>query len=371
MKMESSNVYVLSNYMKEFTPARLRNFRRDLAGWYQANQRDLPWRRTTEPYRIWISEIMLQQTRVAAVIPYYERFLARFPDVAALAAATDDDLLNSWAGLGYYSRARNLRTAARQVVTAGHFPETYDDILQLPGIGPYTAAAVASICFGAPHAVLDGNVIRVLTRLTNDSDDIWSLRTKNRLQQVAQILLDPGNPAVHNQAVMELGATICVPREPRCKLCPIISYCEARSKGLERELPVKLRLSEIRRSRRKLLVVIRNGNILLWQRAQDAALLGGFWELPELHQLPEAKSVRLLKEFSHAITNHIYDFRVVSARVSRVPSPLLWMPLEQLPVLPLSTVTRKALLYAQLPRNAPTGGVEWEDGKSCELLIRK
>ena len=122
MKMESSNVYVLSNYMKEFTPARLRNFRRDLAEWYRANQRTLPWRRTSDPYRIWISEIMLQQTRVATVIPYYERFLTRFPDVAALAEASDDDLLNSWAGLGYYSRARNLRAAARQIAAVGHFP---------------------------------------------------------------------------------------------------------------------------------------------------------------------------------------------------------------------------------------------------------
>ena len=371
MKMESSNVYVLSNYMKEFTPARLRNVRRDLAGWYRAHQRDLPWRRTSDPYRIWISEIMLQQTRVAAVIPYYERFLARFPDVAALAAASDDDLLNSWAGLGYYSRARNLRAAARQIAAVGRFPEEYDEILQLPGVGPYTAAAVASICFGTPHAVLDGNVMRVITRLTNDSDDIRALRTKNRLQEAAQILLDPANSAVHNQAVMELGATICVPREPKCKLCPIIEYCTARSNGLERELPVKLRRSEIRRVRRTLLVAIRNGNILLWQRAHDAALLGGFWELPEPHQLPEAKSGKLLREFSHAITNHIYDFRVVSARVSRVSPPLQWTPLEQLPALPLSTVTRKALLCAQLSPEAPTGGVEGENDKSCELIIRK
>src|SRR5687767_5202506 len=136
--------------MKEFTPARLRSFRRDLGEWYQANQRDLPWRWSSDPYGIWISEIMLQQTRVAAVIRYDERFLARFPDVAALAAAPDDELLGAWAGVGYYSRARNLRAAARKIVAAGTFPESYDDILQLPGVGPYTAAAIASICFGTP-----------------------------------------------------------------------------------------------------------------------------------------------------------------------------------------------------------------------------
>lgn len=348
MKMESSNVCVLSNYMKEFTPARLRTFRRRLGDWYLANHRDLPWRRTTDPYRIWISEIMLQQTRVAAVIPYYERFLTRFPDPATLAAASDDDLLNAWAGMGYYSRARNLRAAARLIVAAGKFPEQYEAILELPGVGPYTAAAVSSICFGTPRAVLDGNVIRVVARLTQDSGDIQSLRTKERLQQVAQMLLDPANPAAHNQSVMELGATICIPRAPKCELCPVSEFCAARSSGLERELPIKLRRVEIRRERRTLLVAIRNGKILLWQRAKDAAMLGGFWELPEPHQLPEATSAKLLSEFSHAITNHIYDFRVVRTRAGQVAFPLQWTPLGQLPALPLSTVTRKALLGAQI-----------------------
>lgn len=348
MKMESSNVRVLSNYMREFTPARLRAFRRDLGAWYKANARDLPWRRTRDPYRIWISEIMLQQTRVAAVIPYFERFLSRFPDVAALAAASDDDLLSAWAGLGYYSRARNLRSAARKIVAAGDFPRSYDAILELPGIGPYTAAAVASICFGIPRAVLDGNVMRVLSRLTHDDGDILSSRTRDRMQATAQSLLSPSEPATHNQAVMELGATLCIPRDPKCKSCPVIKYCLARQAGLERELPVKARRAEIRRVGRTLLVAIRNGNILLWQRAQDAAMLGGFWELPEPHQLPEAKSVKLLHQFSHAITNHIYDFQVVRARAGQLSPILQWMPLEQLPALPLSTVTRKALLGAKV-----------------------
>lgn len=334
--------------MKECTPARVRDFRRDLGEWYKANQRDLPWRRTQDPYRVWISEIMLQQTRVAAVIPYYERFLTQFPDIAALAAVSDDDLLSAWAGLGYYSRARNVRATARQIVAAGSFPKTYDEILKLPGIGPYTAAAVASICFAQPCAVLDGNVMRVITRLTRDDGDIGSSRTKARLQGIAQLLLDPVNPSVHNQAVMELGATICTPGEPKCPICPVRKYCLGHSAGLARELPVKLRRAENRRERRTLLVAIRNGNILLWQRAQDAALLGGFWELPEPHQLPEAKTDKLLAKFSHSITNHIYDFHVVRVRVGQVPAPLQWTPLDQLPALPLSTVTRKALLGAKL-----------------------
>ncbi|MBI2687536.1 MAG: A/G-specific adenine glycosylase [Acidobacteria bacterium] len=330
--------------MKVFTPARVRAIRRTLGTWYRLNKRDLPWRQTRDPYRIWISEIMLQQTRVAAVIPYYQRFFQQFPSIAALAEASDDALLSAWAGLGYYSRARNLRAAARKIVEAGAFPATFDDILALPGVGPYTAAAIASICFDAPHAVLDGNVMRVLARLTRNKGDILSSRTRAALQESAQTLLDAGSPAEHNQAMMELGAVICTPRDPACEECPLLKYCLARVAGLESELPIKGRRAEIRRVRRSLLVAIRNGNILLWQRAQDAAMLGGFWELPEPHQLPEAKTAKLLHKFSHAITNHVYDFHVMAVRVSQEPSTLQWTPLNQLSALPLSTVTRKALL---------------------------
>jgi A/G-specific adenine glycosylase len=329
--------------MKEFTPARVRAIRRALSDWYLANKRDLPWRRTRDPYRVWISEVMLQQTRVAAAIPYYDRFLTRFPDVASLAAASDEDLLKAWAGLGYYSRARNVRAAAQKIVENGAFPATYDEIIALPGIGPYTAAAIASICFDLPHAVLDGNVMRVLSRLTQEEGDIQSSATRQRLQQSAQNLLDVSHPSNHNQAMMELGAVVCIPKEPKCKFCPVSRDCHAHSAGLARELHVKLRRAEIRRVRRSLLVAIRNGNILLWQREQDAALLGGFYELPEPHQLAEVKTAKLLYEFPHAITNHIYDFHVMAARVGQVNPPLQWVPLEQLSALPLSTVARKAL----------------------------
>lgn len=263
--------------MKEFTAARIRGVRAALGDWYRACKRDLPWRRTRDPYRVWISEIMLQQTRVSAAIPYYERFLSRFPDVHVLAAASDDDLLQAWAGLGYYSRARNLRAAAQNVAAAGAFPDTYDSIIALPGIGPYTAAAIASICFGLPHAVLDGNVMRVLARLTQEEGDIQSSATRARLQQSAQTFLDVKSPADHNQAMMELGAVICIPKEPKCKFCPISNHCISRSSGLASQLPVKVKRAEIRRVRRTLLVAIRNGNILLWQREQDAAMLGGFY----------------------------------------------------------------------------------------------
>ncbi len=182
--------------------------RRALARWFQREQRDLPWRRTRDPYAIWISEIMLQQTRVAAVIPYYERFLARFPDFHALAAAEETDVLTHWAGLGYYSRARNLQKAAKQMVDLGTFPRQHESILALAGIGAYTAGAVASIAFGLPHPAIDGNVRRVVIRLAGSADI--------SIEEEAAALIDTKDPGRHNQAMMELGALICIPREPRC-----------------------------------------------------------------------------------------------------------------------------------------------------------
>src|SRR5437867_5667129 len=181
-----------------------------LLAWYRGGHRDLPWRRSADPYRIWVSEIMLQQTRAQAVIPYYERFLARFPTLESLAAARESEVVTVWSGLGYYSRARNLRLAAQQAVAAGGFPAGYPAIRALPGIGDYTAAAVASIAFGLPYAVLDGNVLRVIARMENDEADIASARTRERFRGIAQQWLDPRAPAQFNQALMELGATVCL-----------------------------------------------------------------------------------------------------------------------------------------------------------------
>jgi A/G-specific adenine glycosylase len=186
--------------------------RRRLLEWYQKHKRDLPWRRTRDPYGIWISEIMLQQTRAAAVIPYYERFLALFPDAPALASAPEQDLLAAWAGLGYYARARNLQKAARLIVELPRFPSDYAGLRQLPGVGDYTAAAVASIAFGKPHAVLDGNVLRVLSRMVAEQGDIKSPAVRRGLATLADKLLHRARPGEFNQALMELGATVCVPK---------------------------------------------------------------------------------------------------------------------------------------------------------------
>jgi A/G-specific adenine glycosylase len=212
-----------------------------LLDWYRRGHRELPWRASSDPYRIWVSEIMLQQTRAQAVIPYYERFLARFPTVEALAAAREDEVLALWAGLGYYSRARNLRKAAQAAVAAGGFPRDYEAIRSLPGVGDYTAAAIASIAFGLPHAVLDGNVLRVVARVENDAADIASSRTKERFRAVAQSWLDPREAGHFNQALMELGATVCLPKNPLCLVCPLRDCCRARQEGTAAQLPVKLR----------------------------------------------------------------------------------------------------------------------------------
>src|SRR6266576_3221317 len=219
----------------------LATFRRQLLGWFREFQRDLAWRRTTDPYPIWLSEIMLQKTRVAAVIPYYERFLARFPDVRALAAAPQEEVLRLWSGLGYYSRARNLQHAAQEIVAkhGGVFPLDENDALALPGIGRYTAAAILSIAYGAKHAVLDGNVARVLARIFVVQGDLRDAKRWQSLQQSADALLDAKSASDWNQAMMELGATLCTPQSPQCLLCPVTQFCRARKLGITDSLPAR------------------------------------------------------------------------------------------------------------------------------------
>ena len=222
----------------------LPTFRKQLLGWFRQFLRDLPWRRTRDPYRIWLSEIMLQQTRVAAAIPYYERFLERFPDVYALASAPQEEVLRLWSGLGYYSRARNLQKAAQQIVAkhGGKFPTLWEDVLALPGIGNYTAAAILSIAFDKPFAVLDGNVARVLARLGAIRGDLRESKRWQKLQKNAGALLDAVSPGDWNQAMMELGATVCTPKSPQCLLCPVAKFCEGRKLSIAESLPEKRKM---------------------------------------------------------------------------------------------------------------------------------
>ncbi len=201
------------------------SFQDKLLRWYRRHARKLPWRQTRDPYRIWVSEVMLQQTRVAAAIPYFERFIERFPDVESLARAPEEELLRAWSGLGYYSRARNLQRAAKLIAERGSIPNDYDALRELPGIGQYTAAAVASIAFNQPYAVVDGNVRRVLSRVACRNEG---------LDEMAEALLDRKHPGRYNQALMELGATVCLPREPHCGACPVAALCTASVMGGKR-----------------------------------------------------------------------------------------------------------------------------------------
>ncbi len=269
---------------------------------------------------------MLQQTRVAAVIPYYHRFLDRFPDAAALAQAPEGEVLALWSGLGYYSRARNLQKAARQIVERGSFPETFVEIRELAGVGDYTAAAVASIAFGLPHAVVDGNVRRVVARLTNGKVDT---------QGVADLLLDTRNPSRSNQAIMELGAVVCLPRDPQCSECPVARHCEAHSHGTQNEVPGKRVKPAAIHLKRTLLVIHQQGKILL----APSPRIQGFWDLPEPFE--GAHIGARLGEFRHTITHHHYRFTVHEAVVRAVPKGFRWFSCKEFDEIPFSTTAKK------------------------------
>jgi A/G-specific adenine glycosylase len=328
------------------TNPNLARVRRQLLRWYRQAHRRLPWRDTRDPYRIWVSEIMLQQTRVAAVLPYYERFLARFPDVAALAAAAESDLLAAWSGLGYYSRARNLQRAAQTITAQQGFPETYEQWRALPGIGDYTAAAITSLCFGVAKAVVDGNVLRVTARLSNDGGDIGATATRKRLGELAQHLLDPRQPANFNQAMMELGATVCTPREPKCSTCPVREFCAARQAGTQAQLPVKLRPARQQSVAQTLLIIQRNGAVLLRRRGGESGQLAGFYELPIEGEVSTRGTPTVLGVIRHGITNTTYSLTIARAQVTRTPAGFEWVPTERCPILPLATTARKALKLA-------------------------
>lgn len=255
-----------------------------LLSWYRANARDLPWRKTRDPYRIWVSEVMLQQTRVAAVLGYYARFLAAFPTVEALADAPEEVLLKLWEGLGYYSRARNLQRAARLVARTmeGRFPDAYDGLLALPGVGDYTASAVASAAFGMREPAVDGNVLRVFTRLTDCHDDIADSGTKKAVREQIGTLMphDSEDVRVFNQALMELGAVVCVPNgPPKCAQCPLMARCLGRSRGTAERLPVKSPKKARRIEEKTVFLFLRGGEIALRKRPVDG-LLAGLWEFP-------------------------------------------------------------------------------------------
>jgi A/G-specific adenine glycosylase len=296
-----------------------------LLAWYAREKRDLPWRRSRDPYRIWISEIMLQQTRVEAVIPYYNRFLSNFPTVKELAEAEPDRLLNLWAGLGYYSRARNLQAAAREIMSrfGGRLPEALEDLRTLKGIGPYTAAAIASIAFGRPHSSIDGNLERVFARLLALKEDPKSAAGRARVEEMGEGLVRLGHPGEVNQAVMDLASAICLPREPRCADCPLAEQCEARRLGLERELPKKKKKAKPIEIKAVAWAVIHEGKLLLARRPAGE-WLAGMWDLPWAVFEKEGPHAPLGRRFAscslgRTITKHKIEFSVHGLQCIQAP----------------------------------------------------
>lgn len=337
----------------------VRNFQQLLLTWYDLHRRDLPWRASRDPYRVWLSEIMLQQTRVAAVIAHYQEFLRRFPTVEKLAAAREASVLAAWSGLGYYRRARMLHAAAKVIVRefGGKFPNTMQGLRELPGIGRYTAAAIASIAFDEPVAVVDGNVERVLQRISGKrlaGEELW---------QAANRLLDTKRPGDFNQAIMELGATVCTPRAPACLTCPVIELCVTRG-----ELTGKGKATAQKKREIHYALHCQNGDVLLVQRARDTSLMPGMWELPEISdgrvqsdkQVPPARFTSLrndkgtrastyLLAFSlrHSITVTDYTVRVWK---NTAPSDITgkWIPRERLERMALTGLARKILRKAAI-----------------------
>lgn len=346
--------------------------RKALRTWYDRHQRPLPWRQSRDPYRIWVSEVMLQQTQVKTVLPYYERFLAAFPDIHSLAAAGSQTVLKLWEGLGYYRRAHHLMEAARLVTRErnGRLPTERDVFRTLPGVGDYIANAVMSIAFGQPWAVVDGNVKRVLARLFRLDDPVNRPSIHARFQALADHLLDRSDPSAHNQAVMELGALICLPRNPACQACPLAARCRAYGDGVVDRYPVREKKTAIPEHAMVAGVVYKRGKLLLVRRP-DEGFLGGLWEFPGgrclKNEKPPVACRRTVQEQTgltiatgepvarvrHAYTHFKITLAAVACRweAGRVrlngPVAFRWVPLRDLEAFPLPGAIKKVLPHLE------------------------
>ncbi|CAG7634971.1 Adenine DNA glycosylase [Paenibacillus solanacearum] len=290
-------------------------FSTGLLAWYRRHKRDLPWRRSRNPYHIWVSEIMLQQTRVDTVIPYFNRFVEKFPTVEALAEAPEEEVLKMWEGLGYYSRARNLQSAVREVREnyGGVVPDTKEDVFSLKGVGPYTAGAILSIAYNKPEPAVDGNVMRVLSRYFLIEDDIMKGSTRVTMEKLAKELIPEGAAGDFNQGLMELGAMVCTPKSPSCLTCPVMEHCMGREAGMEEALPVKKKAKPPRPEHRFVALVEGDGEqagrLLVRQRPQEG-LLARMWELPHAMAPPEASVVPVQDDPSlaqHVLAAHLEE----------------------------------------------------------------
>jgi A/G-specific adenine glycosylase len=352
----------------QFSAVQKRSLRRCLLAWYGKHARDLPWRRSRDPYRVWVSEIMLQQTQVATVREYFSRFVRAFPNVRRLAAADEQQVLRLWEGLGYYRRARQLHTAARKIVAehGGRFPRTVDDLRTLPGIGRYTAGAIASIAFGQRAPILEANTIRLLSRLVGYRDDPLSSAGQRFLWQLAEDLLPQANIARFNQALMELGSLICTPSEPNCEVCPLCSLCKARAAGNQHEIPRPKPKKTYTELREAAVIVRKNGRVLMRQCAEGERW-AGLWDFPRFELESEGPLFTheeivmklraqtgitcapraMLTTIKHGVTRYritldCYQAVYVTGRPqARKGSAVGWKAFDHVAALPLSTTGRR------------------------------
>ena len=337
-----------------------------LLTWYDLNGRTLPWRSVVTPYRTWVSEIMLQQTRVSAVIPYFERFMEELPDVSALAAVPEERLFKLWEGLGYYSRARNLQKAAKLVVSdlGGALPQSYHALLPLPGIGEYTAAAIASINFSEPVAAVDGNLLRVAARVSGCGEDIMDAKVRRLFRQKLDAAIDLARPGAYNQAMMDLGATVCLPNgAPKCGACPARAICAAYRNGLTEVLPVRAKKKARKIEERTVLLLFRDGKIALRKRP-DTGLLASLWEFPSVPgSLDEAGAALALAQLGltagsiasagsakHIFTHIEWDMKGYFADVTGENDDLFWADAAAFDAAAIPTAFKKytALVCARL-----------------------
>ena len=332
---------------------------KSLLDWYDRNKRDLPWRRSKDPYAIFVSEMMLQQTQVKTVIPYFERFLKELPDWKSLAKAKEETVLKLWEGLGYYRRARNLQAAAQKITgdLGGKLPDTMEAILEIPGVGPYSAGAILSIAFQKPHPVVDGNVIRVFSRLFLLKGNLKAGEGHKKVWELAESLISRERPGDFNQAVMELGATVCLPDNPQCLLCPVMSHCLAAKKGLQNELPEMPKAAPTVEVPMAALFVEQKGKVLVKRRSEDEKWLKGLWEFPSAEGTTFEEALRKLEkdlklaahrkellEVRHQITHHkvrLKLFRVIPSKSIRPPKDVKWVSLKELVNLPFASAQGK------------------------------
>ncbi|GGL64770.1 A/G-specific adenine glycosylase [Sporolactobacillus putidus] len=357
-------------------PEQIKQFNHDLLKWFHENGRDLPWRRINNPYYTWVSEVMLQQTQVDTVIPYFNRFISLFPTIEALAGATDQEVLKCWEGLGYYSRARHLQQGVREVAEKydGKVPEDKNELLSIQGIGPYTAGALLSIAFGEPEPAVDGNVMRVMSRVFLIDDDIAKAKTKKKFEKIVGALIAEADPSAFNQSLMDLGALICRPKKPKCDECPLNAHCLAREEGAQLEYPVKSGKAKPRSIDYTVLLIRDAERRYFIEQRPETGLLAGMWQFPMIAWDPnekekvledaiqkkygwEVRFVRTSFSYTHRFSHLIWNLSLYEAAIDGTVDPetrTTWEHLDKLTHRPFPVPHQKIIEWIEKNRQNHT-----------------